>query len=164
MRFQGIFVKSIGAVFFLLLTALLARGIMQNDSGEASELQEQLFLNLQEFFDQGVEGSFLIFDDRKTHKFVQFSFDKGDLIFDLPMKALSPSEQSRAVSLLAEYGFPLQTGSLLDGPGGTVVAEWSGWDVALPGAARQGAEIAGRVFHEVFQLTGDIELSIEYGK
>lgn len=130
----------------------------------AAEVSPQLFLNLQEFVDQGVEESFLIFDDKKTRKFVQISFDKGELIFDLPMKALSASEQSRAGSLLGEYGFPLQTFPAFDKPGGTVVAEWSGWDVALPGAARQGAEIAGRVFHEVFQLTGDIELSIEYGK
>lgn len=137
---------------------------MQKDNARASDLQERILLTLQSYINNGVEGSFLIFEDQKIEKFIQFSFDKDELIFDLPMKALSPPEQSRAVSLLAQYGFPLQSVPAFDKPGGVIVDEWTGWNVALPGGARQGAEIGSRVFREVFQLTGEIELSIEYGK
>lgn len=152
------------AVNLAAITGITASAMMHNDSQDSTHLQEQITTHLERFLEHGVDGSFLIIEDKNTKKFVQFENHNNKLIFDLPLKALSPPEQSRAVRVLSEYGFAVQTDPLLDGPGGNIVDYWSGWNVELPGAATQGGEIGGRVFYEVFQLAGDIELSVAYGK
>src|SRR3989442_15723620 len=66
--------------------------------------------------------AFVIIEDAKTSKFVQFASSVGEpLLFDLPVQALSEIEFSRAVQFFRAYGVTVDEHDLLDSRSGKPV-------------------------------------------
>jgi hypothetical protein len=78
-----------------------------------------------------------------------------------PRQTLDDGELRRAVVLFRGLGISLEEWPTLDRPGGEVVGTESGFQLELGQDIRQGADLALRIFTEVYQLPMDFPLSIE---
>jgi hypothetical protein len=93
-------------------------------------------------------GAFVIFEEARAGKFVQFAGSRSEpLLLDLPLQALSPNELPRAFRLLAAYG------ALPPGEG-------EGFNLELGSDVARAAEIARRIFQEVYLLSADFDLKV----
>ena len=74
-----------------------------------NERTNQIKTALNRLVEEGTEGSFLIFENPKTEKFVQFAFVDG-LICDIPLAELSREEENKIKSIMGEGARDVETG------------------------------------------------------
>lgn len=107
-------------------------------------------------------NAFVIIEHRASGKFVQFAGSKSEpLLLDLPRQALNNAELERAIVLVRGLGADLEKWPMLDRPSGEVVGTESGFQLKLGQDTKQAADLALRIFAEVFQLPRDSPLSLE---
>ena len=125
-------------------------------------LQERIEEALSSLLTRRNEDAFVIFEDRATKKFVQFAGNANQPLFlDIPSQALKNDEIDRAKRLFGQYGVKLKEWEVYDRPGGSVAGRQSGFQMELGKDTGKAAEVAWRVFTEVYRLQPDFDLSIE---
>lgn len=106
---------------------------------------------------------FIVIEHPATGKFVQFEFDAGDLVIDLPVVALDEAEQARAAIVFASVGVaaPAHYGYRNEASGPTMTI--TTWRQAFGTDARAAASLAERIIREVFLLPDDTALVVTEG-
>ncbi len=107
------------------------------------------------------EDAFLIIEEKKTNKFVQFAKDnENNLIFDLPDQTLTLAEQARGRMLLRSYNIVYEEWEVLDKPDGKVVGTQKGFNKNLGKDLDAITEITYAVFTKIYLFVEPIKLSI----
>lgn len=97
------------------------------------------------------DGWFMIFEEPKSEKFVQFAFDEeSGLIFDLPFQALTQLEKDSAGMLLSSMGVAPATAEVLDGPDGDCIGQQCSYQAEIGYDAEMAVSLAYRVMREVY--------------
>lgn len=109
------------------------------------------------------QDRFIIIEHPATGKFVQFEFDAGDLVIDLPVVALSETEQQRASVVFASVGVdgPTQYEYSNEESGPTLTI--TTWRRAFGTDARAAAGLAERIVREVYLLPVEASLVVTQG-
>jgi hypothetical protein len=108
------------------------------------------------------KGSFVVFEDRLSKKFVQFAGSRWErLLLDLPTQPLDPDEMRRASAFFAKRGVQLHTWTV-EGPDGER-REQSSFQLELGADVERAAKLALGVFREVYHLPPDFSLEITGG-
>jgi len=97
------------------------------------------------------DGWFMIFEEPKSEKFVQFAFDEdAGLIFDLPFQALTRAEKESAGVLLAGMGIGPATAEVFEGPDGDHIGQQCSYQAEVGFDAEMAVSLAYRVMREVY--------------
>ncbi len=108
------------------------------------------------------DDAFVIFEHEDSGKFVQFAGSASEpLLLDLPRQTLDNAELERATILFRSLGVSLEEWPLLDKPGGQVAGTQSGFQVELGQDIEKAADLALRIFSEVFRISIDAPLVVE---
>ena len=109
------------------------------------------------------EDAFVIFEDRATGKFVQFTGSAEEpLLLDLPLQALDTAERQRAQDLFRTFSLPGATAAdLYDKPGGTIVGQQVSYQLECGKDCTHAAETAMRIFEVVYGLPSAFDLIVE---
>lgn len=103
--------------------------------------------------------AFVIFEETKTKKFVQFAGAQGKIFLNLPSNPLSAPEMEKAKTLFKEYGVEAKTFPI------SSVKVWLGkktdFDMDLGQNTKKAALIAMRVFKEVYGFSDNFILKVE---
>jgi hypothetical protein len=120
-----------------------------------------------EAMDASVKGyryfPFVVFEDRKTGRFVQFTGDRGRLLLDLPLPSLSPQERTWAAEIFPVLGAdsPSVT-QLYTYPSGELGDLLATYQVPFRGDVASAASAALDVFSHVFRTAeADLDLSLQ---
>ncbi len=101
--------------------------------------------------DNAGEGWFIIFEEPRTEKFVQFAYDEDTgLIFDLPFQALDKDELGRARQVLGEAGIGDETAGIFDAPDGEQLGEQQSFNAMIGRDIEQALDLVHRVFTYVY--------------
>lgn len=145
----------------LLLLAVLVTACVQIRDDSVNNHQE-IESALSRLLSRTDGNAFVILEHKASGKFVQFAGSKSEpLLLDLPRQALNSAELERAMVLFRGLGSDLEESPILDRPGGEVIGTQSGFQLKLGQDTKQAADLALRIFAEVFQLPRDSPLSIE---
>jgi hypothetical protein len=105
-------------------------------------------------------GAFVIFEDGRTGKFVQFCGSLSEpLLLDLPAQTLSEMEFHRAVAYFKRANVKGEEYDVFDMPGGRPVARQFSFQVPFF-SANDAGDIAFGIFEEVYQLPCDWNLDV----
>lgn len=106
---------------------------------------------------------FIIIEHPESGKFVQFEFDAGELVIDLPVVALDEVERGRAAVVFASVGVdaPTEYGYRNEeaGPDLTITT----WRRAFGSDARAAGGFAQRILREVYLLPAEAALVVTEG-
>lgn len=109
------------------------------------------------------QDRFIVIEHPATGKFVQFEFDAGDIVIDLPVVALDEAEQERAAAVFASVGVDAPTqyeySNEESGPTLTITT----WRRAFGTDTRAAAGLAERIVREVYLLPVDDALLVTQG-
>lgn len=109
------------------------------------------------------DGTFVIFENPRSKKFVQFCGSAAQLLqLDLPSQTLSEMEFYRAVAYFKRLGVAGEEYDLLDGPGGLPVARQFTFQMAFRSVVAA-VEVALGIFGDVYQLPLDFPLVVTRG-
>ena len=123
---------------------------------------ERITQELTSLLSRSNKDAFVIFEDKKTKKYVQFSGSiREPLLLNLPAVALSSSELDRAKQLFAEYNIKLEKSPHGDFEGGPVTGYDYQFFMELGKDANKAASITMRVFSEVYLLPQNFNLGVE---
>lgn len=111
--------------------------------------------------DRKNEDAFVIFEEKSSGKFVQFSrtADQG-LFLDLPSQTLNAAEMERATEYFLQQGVRIEEFDLFDGPGGKRVGSQCSFQKDFGQDIRAAADVVSEVFRRVFQFPAEFELVI----
>jgi hypothetical protein len=130
--------------------------------GVRMNYQEQIHDALQRLLQRRNDNAFLIIEEPKTRKFVQFAGSASEgLAFDLPSQTLSAEELSRAKRALATIGIRFDEWDVYDKPGGTVVGKQSGFSKSLGRDLAEATKLTLMIFIEVYDIKEPYNLSFE---
>lgn len=109
------------------------------------------------------EDAFLIIEESKSQKFVQFAGSTEEpLIFDLPAQGLTEDELERAKAVLGEYDVEMEgTPMYEDETMQKVVDTQYGFSAVLGDNLNLAVELAVRILTEVYQFDEDVKLLLE---
>ena len=108
------------------------------------------------------DDAFVIIEDSSSGKFVQFAVNAfQEIIFDLPFQALDPMERTRATALLRISGITFEEWDLQEEPGGAYAGKQRGFGKNYGGQTELAAELAWKIFTEVYALKEPITLIFE---
>jgi len=110
-------------------------------------------------------GAYLIIEDVKSGKFVQFSGSIDEpLLLDLPSQTLSSGEMMQAKALFTKLGYPgPETYQLQKYPGGLPAGEQTSFMVNFGKDIENATELTLIVFHQVYGLEHNAKLNIIEG-
>jgi hypothetical protein len=150
----------------ILLSVLLGCCFFVHCDGSKERIKishrERIVKELSNLLLRSNEDPFVIFEDTKTKKFVQFAGStREQLLLDLPSIALSPPELERAKKLFAEYGVKLEQIPFSNYKGGPITGIESGFIMKLGKDVENAAEITLRVFSEVYLLPSNFKLGVQ---
>jgi hypothetical protein len=107
-------------------------------------------------------GSFVIFEEKKSGKFVQFAGSKrDDLNLDLPAQTLDRREDQRAEVFFKGLGVRPEEYDVFDGPGGKIAGRQRSFQKAFGRDVEAAATVVMQVFERVYQFPTDFELAIK---
>jgi len=107
------------------------------------------------------DGWFMIFEEPKSEKFVQFAFDEGSgLIFDLPYQALTGLEKDSARVLLAGMGVAPQTEDVFGGPEGDHIGQQCSFQAEIGFDAEMAVSLTYRVMREVYGFRDETKIDV----
>jgi hypothetical protein len=151
-------IRIIAAFCFLIVLSGYSRLMENNRSTKKRDIRTALNMLL----GRQKDDAFVIIEDRKSKKFVQFAGGAGQgLHFDLPSQPLSLEEMNRAKVVLAEYGIQMEEWEVYDRPGGKVVGMQRGFQADLGLDLDQAVEIVWRVLMDVYRFDQDFPMGIE---
>lgn len=109
------------------------------------------------------EDAFLIIEESKSQKFVQFAGSTEEpLMFDLPAQGLTEDELERAKAVLGEYDVEMEgTPMYEDETMQKVVDTQYGFSAVLGDNLNLAVELAVRILTEVYQFDEDVKLLLE---
>lgn len=151
--------KNCGAMFIILTVLLfLACSAERNKESHASMVRNALTRMLNR-----PHGAFVIIEESKTGKFVQFTGSKTEqLLLDLPADNLSPSEMQKAKSLFIGKGGPgLETHNLLEYPGGPSAGSMTIFNLYLGKDVEKATTLAVAVLHDVYGFDETAKLKLK---
>lgn len=124
--------------------------------------QEQISQALSGLLQRSNEDAFVILEDTKTKKYVQFAGSTREpLILNIPFIAFTPLELERAKKLFEEYKIKSEETPVSDYKGGPVTGKLSQFNMNLGNDIKRATEIALRIFSEVYMLPPDFKLGVE---
>jgi len=99
-------------------------------------------------------GAFLIIEDSRSGKFVQFAGSQEDpLVLDLPCQTLSPEETTKAKAVFSDLGYPGPTTyQTQQFPGGPPAGEQTSFMVTFEQDVGKATELAVAILHRVYGL------------
>lgn len=107
------------------------------------------------------DGWFMIFEEPKSEKFVQFAYDEeSGLIFDLPFQALTKLERDTAGVLLSGMGVGSAAGEIFDGPDGDHIGQQCSFQAEIGFDAEIAISLAYRVMREVYGFRDDTRIDV----
>jgi len=106
--------------------------------------------------------AFVVIEEPRSGKFVQFAGSReAPLLLDLPGQTLDPSEMDRARVLFHKLGVEgPEEWDVHDPLTGKVAGKQVGFQMKLGRDPRRAADIASRVFQEVYCFSADIKLHV----
>ena len=123
---------------------------------------EQISQALSKLLQRSNEDAFVIFEDTKTKKYVQFAGrTREPLLLNIPFVALTPLELERAKKLFEEYKIKPEETPVSDYKGGPVTGKQSHFYMKLGNDTKRATEITLRIFSEVYMLPPDFKLGVE---
>jgi hypothetical protein len=156
-------IAALNFVFWIMMLHVSACSSAQGERMDDARLIREMERSLNSLIHEAAHESYVVFEDRESGRFVQFTLDRDALIFDLPARSLRADDIERADRLLGGLGIIRRSGPLLDGPNGRVLGTWTGFNEEMSGGASQGAQIALLVFREIFLIEGNLDLVVEFG-
>lgn len=106
-------------------------------------------------------GSLVIFSENESGKYVKFfGSAKEKLTLDLPLQSLNGMELVRAKAFFLEFGERLVIEGTIDNPTGRLLDSRSGFSLAFGKSADKGADIAWRIFREVYEFPADFKMDV----
>jgi hypothetical protein len=151
--------RNIAGIPIIVLLAM--NGCSSSQQSLSPENQKTVFAALTNLLTRTNQDSFVIFQERSSHKFVQFSASQAEgLQLDLPSQPLSPEELKRAKNMFKQIGVSFDTWQLLDQPGGKPVRDQSGFQLYLGKEIDRAAVLVSRVLLEVYRFPPTLELVV----
>ena len=146
----------------VLICSFVLTGYAGEPQGAKIEGRKTIRAALERLMERSNDDAFVIIEDKKTKKFVQFLGGKTQgLVLDLPMQALTSQELVRAKIVFDKFNIQLEEWEVYDQPGGRVVGTQSGFNKYLGKDVDTATEIAWAVLTEIYLLGEPLELSIE---
>jgi hypothetical protein len=107
-------------------------------------------------------GAFVIIEDARTGKFVQFAGSKeGTLLLDLPSQTLSPDEMTKAKAVFADLGYPgPETYEAQKFPGGPPAGEQTSFIVKFGKDVDKATALAVAILDRVYALDENAKLKL----
>ena len=147
------------------LVALFALFLPTGNAMDLSNIEEDINQAVDELVRKEGDGWFMIIEDSRTRKFVQFVWGATEgLTFDLPSQTLNQVELERAKKVLANYDIVLETWELYDRPNGKVVGEQSGFNKDISNSPELAKKIALDVFLEIYKVDPNTNLGVTIEK
>ena len=132
----------------------------QFDPSNLSRVRDSLSALLQ----RSNQDAFVIFEEKKTGKFVQFAGSRNeDLLLDLPNQALTELEASKAKVVLRDWGAsdPQEYVVFTDEDMDTVAGRQISFQINFGRNVSQAAQACLAIFERVYDFPADFELLIE---
>ena len=108
---------------------------------------------------QGGTGSFVIFEDPRSGKFVQFAgASKENLLLDLPTLPLSDDETARAREFFKQFGIESPVLYEADNAKKGIVQKFISFQMDLGKDTERAARLVAAIFHQVYQFPPDTAL------
>ncbi|MBI5865953.1 MAG: hypothetical protein HZB38_15900 [Planctomycetes bacterium] len=114
------------------------------------DLRDRIREALARLVERAGDDSFVIFEDARTRKFVQFTGDAEGVLLDLPVQELSEVERERATAYFAAHDVRLME-----------TKTFSSFQLDFGDDLDQAAETALTLFQHVFRLGSEFDLRIE---
>jgi hypothetical protein len=134
----------------------------QGVSKEKMDNRTRILHALQSLIQSEDEQAFVIFEEKRTGKFVQFAGSiHQELFLDLPFETLDEDQVQRAESYFGELGVRQEESDLLDGPEGHKVGRQRSFQMTLGRDAEVATNITEQVFARVYRVRKDFELIVK---
>jgi hypothetical protein len=147
------------------LVALLVLILPAGNAMDLSSIEKDINQAVDELVRKEGDGWFMIIEDPRTRKFVQFVWGTTEgLSFDLPSQALDQVELQRAKKVLSVYDIALETWQVYDRPNGNVVGEQCGFNKDISDTPELAKKIALDVFLEIYQVDPKTNLGVTIEK
>jgi hypothetical protein len=149
---------------FQMVPADLRRPEPSRVPDESRRLEDRfdaIFSALDQLLKRVDDRGALVVAEEKTGKFVQFSTDHGELLFDLPAEALEDTELKRAVEWFGQFGVELKEYELLDAPGGRPASVGRSFQINIANDVESAARLTLEVFNSIYRLPADSPLVVD---
>lgn len=153
----------IGCACFFGLSGCQPEASLPQRKGEGQNMNRaKIRIALEALLRRDNGDAFVIFEEKRTGKFVQFCGSaRDDLFLDLPSQTLDQAQSLRADDYFAELGVRAEEYDMLDGPGGKVVGRQRSFQKKLGRDVETAATIAERIFERVYQFPADFDLIVK---
>jgi hypothetical protein len=152
MRQSSRFFAPASIAFSLLIsTAVAINGCGRVSPTATAEVKARHLVKttLEKLLERSNDDAFVVIT--ASGRFVQFAGSATEpIVLDLPFQAFRPEEVQRVREMLSTVA-----------PGRTVTESSSGFNVSFGRDVLPAVDAAMRVFHEIYQLPGGLEVSIE---
>ncbi len=149
-------------LIFLFIISLIILSCSEPKGNPKMNNSERITQELTSLLTRSNKDAFVIFEDKETRKYVQFSGSiREPLLLNLPAVALSSSELDRAKKIFAEYNIKLEKSPFGKYEGGPVTGYDYQFFMDLGKDINKASKISMRIFNEVYLLPNTFNLGVD---